>query len=57
MLPGVHVNQMKGIDIYKITKKHLLKLCNDAIRGNLKPAHLTTIAYALVFSEYFFWGR
>lgn len=40
---------------YKVTRPHLIKLCNDTLCGNLKLSHLTTIAYALVFSEYFTW--
>ena len=40
---------------YIITKKHLLKLCDDTLVGNLKFNHLTIISFSLIFSDYFYW--
>lgn len=54
---SVYVDQIKGGGEYLITKDHLLKLCNDVLTGNLKPTHLTTISFALVCSDYFYWNE
>ena len=53
---SVYIDQIKDGSQYIVTKDHLLKLCNDALSGNLKMSHLTTIAFALVFSDYFAWN-
>jgi hypothetical protein len=50
---SVYIDQIKDGSEYIVTKDHLLKLCNDALSGNLKMSHLTTIAFALEFSDYF----
>ncbi len=52
---SVHIDQIKEEGEYIITRDHLLKLCNDTLTGNLKTTHLTTISFALAFSEYFIW--
>ncbi|HTD40936.1 MAG TPA: hypothetical protein VK671_09975 [Mucilaginibacter sp.] len=52
---SVYIDQIKDGSEYIVTKDHLLKLCNDALSGNLKMSHLTTIAFALEFSDYFTW--
>jgi hypothetical protein len=51
----VNVIQLNNLGNYIVTTSHLLKLCNAAIEGSLKFEHLTTIAFALEFSEYFIW--
>ena len=53
---SVYIDQIKDGSQYIVTKGHLLKLCNDALSGNLEMSHLTTIAFALVFSDYFAWN-
>jgi hypothetical protein len=52
---SINVNQIKEEGEYIITRDHLLKLCNDALIGNLKTNHLTTISFALIASDYFHW--
>jgi len=50
-----HIEDINEDGEYTITRNHLLKLCNDTLNGNLKTNHLTTIAFALICSDYFTW--
>ncbi|GET24281.1 hypothetical protein [Prolixibacter sp. NT017] len=52
---SVCVDQIKEEGEYQVTRKHLLKLCNDTIKGHLTPGDLNTVAFALLASEYFTW--
>jgi hypothetical protein len=52
---AVSVTQINQIDGFNISLKHLIKLCDDIIRGNVSFKNLNIIAYALVMSEYFYW--
>ncbi|MDF2430930.1 MAG: hypothetical protein JWP44_561 [Mucilaginibacter sp.] len=53
----INVNQIVNGSEYRIDRNHLIKLCNDAIIGSIKSSHLTTIAYALICSEFFTWNE
>ena len=53
----IHIEQIRTGGEYQVTRQHLLKLCNDCINGILKPIDLNTVAYALIFSDYFTWDR
>jgi hypothetical protein len=52
---SVNVNQIQDNGTYQVKREHLLKLCNEAISGNLILEDINSIALALVFSEYFVW--
>jgi len=52
-----NVDYLDGVDEFEVTKKELLKLCNDAITGTIKLEYLTTIGCVLEFSEYFYWDN
>jgi len=51
----VNVIQINNEDKFVVRPDHLLLLCRDAIKSNIKLEHLTTISLALLFSEYFEW--
>ena len=42
---------------FKITKKHLIKICDDLLNGKIRPIDVNTIAFAFMFSDYFSWDR
>ena len=51
----IGIDQLKDNGEFTVTRSHLIKLCNDALLGYLRPNHLTTITHALIFSDYFCW--
>ncbi len=40
---------------YVITRKHLIKLCSDTLKGYLTETDLNTVAFSLIVSDYFRW--
>ena len=52
---SVSVVQLKGSNSFNIKVQHLIKLCGDVIAGEITFKNLNIIAYALMFSEYFYW--
>ncbi len=40
---------------FKVTKDHLLQLCNDTLNGLLLHADLNLIAFTLISSDFFYW--
>lgn len=41
---------------FEITTKHLIKICNDLLKGKFRPIDINTIAFAFMFSDYFTWN-
>lgn len=41
---------------FEINSAHLIRLCDDAISGNLSVYNLSAIAYWLIFSTWFNWN-
>ena len=42
---------------FEVQKEHLIKLCDDFIAQNINSEDLNTIAFCLVFSDYFNWDN
>jgi hypothetical protein len=51
----ISVIEMESDSEFEIEKTHLNKILNDALNKNLTFNNLKTIAYGLMFSEYFIW--
>ncbi|MEJ0032426.1 MAG: hypothetical protein WDO15_19665 [Bacteroidota bacterium] len=54
---SVRVDKIAGSGEYEIRREHLIRLCEETISGRLTTTDLNTIAFALVFSDYFTWDR
>ena len=54
---SVNVDKIAESGEYEIKREHLLRLCEETISGRLTTTDLNTIAFALVFSDYFTWNR
>lgn len=54
---SVYVDNINETGEYEITRDHLIKLLEDTIAGRLTTTDLNTIAFALMFSEYFTWDE
>jgi hypothetical protein len=52
---NVFIEKFEDNGEYEITRKHLIRLCDDAMSGHIKADDLNTIAFALSTSEYFTW--
>jgi hypothetical protein len=52
---SVHITSFLDNEAYEVTRQHLLKLCNDTLRGLLTATDLNTVAFALIASNYFHW--
>ena len=52
---SVHVIPISDNGEYPVTRQHLIKLCNDTLRGPLTMIDLNTVAFALISSDYFHW--
>jgi hypothetical protein len=50
---SVNIEDIKEEGEFNITKEHLIRLCNDALNGNLSFEDLNTIAFAVFASEFF----
>ena len=40
---------------FNVTRENLIKLCDDTLNGKLTLIDLTTIAFAIISSEFFTW--
>ncbi len=50
---SVHVVPITVEGEFKVTRSHMLMLCNDAIAGHLSMEDLNTIGFALMTSDHF----
>ncbi|MBK6892974.1 MAG: hypothetical protein IPH00_07530 [Flavobacteriales bacterium] len=50
---SVRAIQLTGEEEFKVTRVHMLMLCNDAIASNISTEDLNTISFALMTSEHF----
>ena len=50
---SVNIEDIKEEGKFNITKEHLIRLCNDALNGNLSFEDLNTIAFAIFASDFF----
>ena len=48
---SVYIDQLDKETDFVINRQHLIKLCNETIKGNLMPEDLNTIAFTLFTSE------
>ena len=48
----VYIVELKSETEFVVKREHLIRLCNDALDGNLNFEDLNTIAYALFTSEF-----
>lgn len=51
----ISVIEMESDSEFEVEQKHVNKILNDALNGNLTFENLETIASGLMFSEYFTW--
>ena len=51
----IAVTQIEEEGDFQISTDHLVKLCDAVLDGHLKLVDLNTIAYSLMFSDYFDW--
>ncbi|MAL58537.1 MAG: hypothetical protein CMC14_00665 [Flavobacteriaceae bacterium] len=51
----ISVERMKSDSEFEVEQKHVKKILNDALNGNLTFDNLKTIASGLMFSDYFTW--
>lgn len=54
---SVNVEKIAESGEYEIKREHLIRLCEETISGRLTATDLNTIAFTLVFSDYFTWNR
>lgn len=54
---SVYINSIDTDEEFYVTKDHLIKLCDDAINGNLTTTDLNTIAFAIISSDFFAWDN
>lgn len=54
---SVRVDKIAESGEYEIKREHLIRLCEETISGKLTTTDLNTIAFVLVFSDYFTWDR
>jgi len=54
---SVHVTPIADDEEYKVTRQHLIKLCNDTLAGHLTTTNLNTIAFAIITSDFFSWEK
>lgn len=52
---SVQIEQMKETGEFQITINHLIRLCDNIIKGDIELIDLNTISFALITSEYFTW--
>ena len=53
----INIQIIEANEEYSITLEHILKLCTDAIKGEISSENLSTIAFALIGSDYFEWNE
>lgn len=54
---SVYVKTVDTDKGFNITKDHLIKSCDDVIRGKLTTTDLNTIAFAIISSDFFTWNN
>ena len=54
---ALNIQIIEANEEFSIALDHILKLCVDAIKGEISIENLSTIAFALIGSDYFEWNE